>query len=124
MELKKLSRHCGYGENLSVNLRDTRVGGLANPKIQAKLLQKGEKLTWENACNEALAMETAMKDSRHIISNFTSEAGQNVPAGAASGAMNRVTTGKECYRCLGTDHGPRNCPYKADKCLAVQKLAI
>ncbi|KAJ8049344.1 hypothetical protein HOLleu_02051 [Holothuria leucospilota] len=38
LELKKLSRHCGYGDQLETNLRDTFVGGLANPKVQAKLL--------------------------------------------------------------------------------------
>ncbi|KAJ8048835.1 hypothetical protein HOLleu_01307 [Holothuria leucospilota] len=66
LELKKLSRHSSYGEQLDTNLRDTFVGGLANPKVQAKLLQRGDRLTWKTAREDALTIEKALKDSKQL----------------------------------------------------------
>ncbi|KAJ8050962.1 hypothetical protein HOLleu_04354 [Holothuria leucospilota] len=88
LELKKLSRHCGYGDQLETNLRDTFVGGLANPKVQAELLQKGDSLTWKTAREDALAIETALKDSKQL-SGLSEGPGRTVDQSSSSGKLQR-----------------------------------
>ncbi len=115
-ELKKLSRHCGYGTELETNLRDTFVGGLCNRRIQAKLLSKGNTLTWKNAREEAMAMEMADKDSGNLQGTAATSSSTTSHASADS---NEVSSHKQkgnwncqqrnclkCYRCHG-EHYPQ-----------------
>ena len=37
LALKRLSRHCNYGDRLNENLRDTFVGGLSSKQVKQKL---------------------------------------------------------------------------------------
>ena len=71
LELKKLSKRCGYGAELDVNLRDTFVGGLRSDKLQANLLLKGNDLTWKIAYQRALDWEMSQKDSKHLQGETT-----------------------------------------------------
>ena len=90
--LKKLSRHCGYGTELDTNLRDTFVGGLYNRRIKAKLLSKGNSLTWKAACDEALAMEAAEKDSGHLQGRAVTDT--NTTTCTTSGEVHKVSAHK------------------------------
>ena len=69
--LKKLSIHCNYGEFLNRALRDRFVWGLNNVKIQNKLLNTSS-LTFDTACNIAISMELAQKNSREFRPNHGS----------------------------------------------------
>jgi transposase InsO family protein len=120
VELKMLSRHCGYGEALAENLRDTFVSGLGDVAIRRKLL--GEKdLTWEVAQKQALAWEAAQRDA---------QIGPAAATPAPSEAVNHVTKKKtfrhpqkhqkQCGRCLG-HHPEDKCPHKKDRCYNCNK---
>ena len=63
--IKKLSEHCNFGETLLTSLRDRFVCGLSDVAIQKRLLQERD-LTFDNATNMALAMETAHHDAGGI----------------------------------------------------------
>ena len=108
LELKKLSKRCGYGVELDVTLQDTFVGGLRSDKLPANLLFKGDDLTWKIACQRALDWEISQKDSMHLQ-------GETIQAD-----VNKVSLEKnnkkpqreapKYYRCLGS-HDPKSCPY-------------
>ena len=63
--LKKLSIHCNYGEFLNRALRDRFACGLNSVKIQNKLLNTSA-LTFDTACQIAISMELADKNSREL----------------------------------------------------------
>lgn len=71
LELKKLSKLCGYGTKLETNLRDTFVGGLRSDQLQAKLLQKANDLTWKTACQVAQDWEISQRDSKQLQGETT-----------------------------------------------------
>ena len=60
-ELKRLSRHCQF-QQLDEHLRDRLVCGLSSDRIQRRLLQEGDSLTWQRAHDLAIAAETASSD--------------------------------------------------------------
>ncbi|XP_069109851.1 uncharacterized protein [Argopecten irradians] len=60
--IRKLSEHCGFGQSLDETLRDRLVCGLRNDNIQKKLLSE-DNLTYKNALDIAIAMETASRDA-------------------------------------------------------------
>jgi hypothetical protein len=60
--LKKLSKHCQFGENLNYTLRERFVYGLKHEHIQKRLLTESD-LTFAKAVEIAVAMETATKDA-------------------------------------------------------------
>ena len=61
--LKRLSRHCDFGNQLNENLRDTFVGSLSSKQRKQKLFLIKD-LTWAKAQSEALAMEAANRDAQ------------------------------------------------------------
>ena len=116
LELKKLARHCGYGAQMETNLRDTFVAGLRDTRTQAKLLSKGNTLTWKMAVDEAVAMESAQADSSRLqqgsIGNHrSSEVHQ----------LEKSQWGNSCYRCLGPHQADR-CPHRQATCYACGKM--
>ncbi|XP_030850078.1 uncharacterized protein LOC115927898 [Strongylocentrotus purpuratus] len=121
LELKKLARHCGYGEHLDTNLRDTFVAGLRNNKVQAKLLAKGNELTWKVAVDAAIAMELADADSLKLQ--------QGSSSGQRSAEVHRLERSQPrapqqestCYRCLGF-HLPATCPHRQTTCYSCRKV--
>ena len=101
--LKKLSIHCNYGEFFNRALRDRFVSGLNNVKIQNKLLNTLS-LTLDTACNIAISMELAEKNSREFRPNLGSgtEATSSVNKASMSdrGNGNRQQ-GAKCSPCNG-----------------------
>ena len=102
MALKKLSIHCNYGEFLNRALRDRFVCGLNNGKIQNKLLYTSS-LTFDTACNIAISMELAERNSREFRPNYGLGTGTTI-------SVNKVSSGDignsrqpdvKCSRCNG-----------------------
>ena len=121
--LKRLTRNCAFGTELSKHLRDQFVWGVREESIKKRLL--GEKdLTFDKAVELASAMEAASKDA----------AGMTIAGGGASGSLNFVrekkskfTPGKSrasnknknggsnnkasCHRCGYSNHGALKCRF-------------
>ena len=83
--LKKLSIHCNYGEFLNRALWDTFVCGLNNVKIQNKLLYTSS-LKFDTACNIAISMKLARRNSREFRPNHGSGTGTTI-------SVNKVSSG-------------------------------
>ena len=67
-ELRKLSEHCNYGDQLTEMLRDRLVCGIADVRVQTKLLAE-KTLSFDKALEIATAMETAQANSQSISSS-------------------------------------------------------
>ena len=85
LALKRLSRHCNYGDQLNENLRDTFVGGLSSKQIKQKLFLIKD-LTWTKAQSEALAMEAANRDA------------QTAATGGEQQTINKVSGKKKFFK--------------------------
>ena len=91
-ELRRLAVDCNFGENLSRQLRDRFVSGLADEACQRRLLTESA-LTLENALERAKASEAAGEHQMAIRrkfaeANFTKKEGKQAP-------MNRKHTGEK-----------------------------
>ena len=60
-ELRSLAEHCKFGANLDEMIRDRLVCGINDPRIQRRLFQEPDSLTYGNAYKLAIAMETASR---------------------------------------------------------------
>ncbi|XP_037518347.1 uncharacterized protein LOC119395133 [Rhipicephalus sanguineus] len=67
--LKKLAATCAFGTFLEEALRDRLIAGLQADAVRCRLLATPDaELTWERACNIAVAMEAATKDTQQMAS--------------------------------------------------------
>ncbi|CAB4008107.1 Retrovirus-related Pol poly from transposon, partial [Paramuricea clavata] len=96
-ELKKLTTHCNFGNNLEETLRDRLVCGLSNQQIQKRLLAES-KLKFSKAVDIAVAMETATRDATEIHSK------------------GREEKPLVCYRCGANTHVATECRFKKEVC--------
>ena len=64
-ELRRLAKHCDFGEQLNTALRDQLVCGLLHENMQQKILAEAG-LTLEKALRIAQAAETARAETRHL----------------------------------------------------------
>ena len=63
--LHVIAEHCEYGDSLKIMLRNKLVCGINHKGIQRRLLSE-KNLTYENACEIALAMEATAKDTKDL----------------------------------------------------------
>jgi hypothetical protein len=72
--LRAIAKDCNFGtrEQLELMLRDRLVCGIANEKIQSKLLSE-KTLTYANALSMAQSMEIAQKNVRELQGAGTGE---------------------------------------------------
>ncbi|XP_061594943.1 uncharacterized protein K02A2.6-like [Cololabis saira] len=63
--LRELAQHCNYGDKLKEMLRDRLVCGIADDRIQRRLLAEPD-LTFERVLKVAQAIETASRDVRDL----------------------------------------------------------
>lgn len=119
VELKKLSIHCGFGDDEQVKkrLRNRLVAGLKSDAIKNKLLAEGAALTWNRAEELAITMDVAHKNANMM---------------KTSGEVNKVrhSYGKPkpkpqqgqglCHRCNG-EHPPSACRFKDASCYRCKK---
>ena len=118
-ELRRLSEHCEYGNNLNDMMRDRLVCGVQNVRIQQKLLAETT-LTFETAFKTASAMERAHSEALDL---------QNEPGQDTAIKINKFESptqldkkkqdGKTCYRC-GGKHGDK-CPFREAECFKCRK---
>ena len=119
-ELRAIAKDCNFGskEQLEVMLRDRMVCGIANEKIQTKLLAE-KNLTYETALSLSLSMEGAEKGVKELQNlKVASEAasGLSTSVHRVSGAGDKFKPAKACFRCGRKGHSPDSCRFKDVTC--------
>jgi hypothetical protein len=118
--LRELAQHCNFGDKLKEMLRDRLVCGIADDRMQRRLLAEPE-LTFEKALKVALAIETANRDVRDLQLKIVEGVGSNVSNQLLvhNVESNHKWQGKAtpftCYRC-GGEHMARDCRFVNEKC--------
>ena len=132
-ELRKLSEHCNYGEQLNTMVRDRLVCGVNNPSIQRKLLSESSTLTFDGALKIAVAMESAtnnLDDIRREVSGASTSSNEGgtfyVKRGRANVSLGKGTSNVEdkkylCWRC-GGKHGANVCLFKDEQCYKCKQM--
>ena len=113
-ELRKVSEHCDFKDTLEDMPRDRLVWGIADPRIQHRLLAE-DKLTFTKAQELAQAMELAAKDIKETQGGATSQSITGCRVRGAQPKALRVVhcaTGVEAFRCR----------FKTEKCRACSKV--
>ena len=125
-ELRNLSEHCEFNDQLEKMLRDRLVCGVNDERIQRRLLAESQ-LEFKKAMELATTMETADRNTRDLNHG---NAG-NLNEKPKEPQVNRVTKeppkqkqpprnprqSKECYRCGGQFHDADKCRYKEEELL-------
>ena len=130
-ELRRLSEHCAFGDQLNIYLRDRFVCGLNSASIQQKLLSVKD-LDMTKALTTARSFESASRDARLIHSgggaggagavavHQTGCSMQEEGEGECIHKVQQQSRGKsdsrECYRCGNQGHIANACPYSTYKC--------
>ena len=116
-ELRRLSEHCGFGQSLDDMLRDRLVCGLAQARIQQRLLAEVD-LTLDKAMKIAQAMEVAKRDAKELrqVETHPVEPVHKVNGGTAKPPADR----KPCFRC-GGQHDHTQCRFRDVECHACGK---
>jgi hypothetical protein len=107
-ELRRLSEHCEFGEQLEDMLRDRLVCGVNDLQLQRQLLATPN-LTFARAQQDALAMETAqlqMKELRPTSSVTVQQVHTNTK---------KYTDRTPCMRC-GGNHAAATCRWINEEC--------
>jgi len=125
-ELRNLSEHCDFGDQLEKMLRDQLVCGLNDEWIQRRLLAESQ-LEFKKAMELATAMEIANRNTRDLSAgNLTEKPEESQvhrvtqdPPKQPPRDLKRPT--KECYRCGGQFHDPDKCRYKDEECYKCRK---
>ena len=105
-ELRSLGEHCKFGTNLDEMIRDHLVCGINDPRIQRRLLQEPDSLTYGNAYKLAIAMETASKDALDLQNNQTQQSPSIQKVDYRQKQQNQ-----NCYRCHG-QHLATGCRFR------------
>ena len=110
-ELRSLAEHCKFGANLDEMIRDRLVCGIKDPRIQRRLLQEPDSLTYESAYKLAIAMETASKDVLDLQKTQTEQSTliQKVDQRAPKPPRRNPPS---CYRCNG-QHLSTECRFRS-----------
>ena len=109
--LRRLTEHCGYGEQIDSMLRDRLVCGINNERIQQRLLSEGESLTLARAIEISQAMESAAHNSS-AIQNFQKR--QNAD-------IHKVSQGLDDFFRCGDKHDSHSCRFKEEECFYCKK---
>ena len=124
-ELRKLSEHCNFNQNLEDSLRDKLVCSLNDKKIQQKLLAT-RNLTLESAIDTAVAMEAAIRSARdlHVLGRgdgFLGGVYRLDKGGSTSNSPWNSLDRRECYRCGSSKHLADACIYKNKECFGCKR---
>ena len=118
-ELRSLSEHCDFRDQLEEMMRDRLVCGVNDEKIQRRLLAES-RLDFKKALELARAREIADKNTRDIQQGNSVEKLKEQPVNRLSKQQGKHAA-KECYRCGGKFHGAEKCRYKDEKCYRCHK---
>jgi hypothetical protein len=133
-ELRHLSEHCVFGDQLNDYLHDRFVCGLNSQAIQQKLLSAKD-LKLDSALDIARSCEAASRDSKLIGAAMPSGSHEVHAVGGVHNAeceeVHRLghfsnhaksNSTRECYRCGKPDHLANECPYKGYNCRKCGKV--
>ena len=109
-ELRKLSEHCDFKDNLNDSLRDRLVCGIKHGNIQKKLLSESD-LTLQKAIDVATAMETAAKDVVELQKQHIPDSIHQLSKKPTSNTKLKKNN-KACFRC--DRFTPDECRFKED----------
>ena len=110
-ELRRLSEHCRYGETLDEMLRDRIVCGIADGRLQRRLLAEPD-LTLKKAIELAQAQETADQGVQQLQQKQP-QSEQLINLTKSPAPQHGQTT---CHRCKGTNHLANECRFKDAIC--------
>ena len=116
-QLKALTEHCNFENQLNKMLRDRLVCGVKDKTIQLRLIAEPE-LTFETAFKMACSLEEANKNVKDLQVGATSF--QNPPV-----TVNALPEGKDsrpCWRCGFPRHSPDVCTFKDKECFLCGKV--
>ena len=120
-ELKKLSEFCEFGGALDEMLRDRLVWGIADSRVQHRLLAESS-LTFAKALEIAQAMELATRDLKDLQPDTASSTSVHKLQGhRANFAPTPSKPHPPCYRC-GGKHTAANCRFKTERCRGCNKV--
>ena len=113
-QLRKLSEHCRFGDQLEDMLRDRLVCGCRDKQLQRTLLAQQE-LTFDKAFKMARAMEMAEQEVRDL-QQYTSQSVHAVHSGDATHTNAQLKKEQSsCYSC-GGKHLSTVCKFKTSTC--------
>ena len=134
-ELKRKAANCNFGTNLKEHLRDRFVSGMFSERIQRRLLQEDDALTWDKACQTALAMETASTEVKLLASDHREtqvnrvqqvlskkettpreSSARSSKGPTSSGTSSGTRRSIYCGRCGSAYHDAAECFFKDKKC--------
>lgn len=120
VQLRKLAGKCEYGRTLNDMLRDRLVCGVNDDNIQVKLLAERDTMTFENALELALAMESAKQNARDIAVTETPKihSMKETPQGYSRKVKNSSHQTKplgKCFSC-GGPHLRHTCKFRDAEC--------
>ena len=118
-ELRSLSEHCDFREQLEEMLRDCLVCGVNDERKQRRLLAES-RLDFKKALELATAMEIADKNTRDIQQGNSVEKPKEQPVNRLSKQQGKHAA-KDCYRYGGKFHEAEKCRYKDEKCYRCHK---
>ncbi len=113
-QLRILSEHCRFGDQLDEILRDRLVCGCRNKQLQCKLLTESE-LSYDKAFKLARAAETAQQEAKELHSNAEHPVNQVRPGQRDITPRKPSITKESCYRC-GAKHAADTCRFKTAIC--------
>ena len=110
--LRAIGEHCEFGDSLNDMIRDRLVCGINNSRIQTRLLQEQDRLTYELAIKTAQTMELASQNAQDLSKQLSS-----APVNQMKHQRERHKPQKdiECYRCGGS-HYATHCRFKDVDC--------
>ena len=111
-ELRKLAKHCNFGNYLDTALCNQLVCGLRDRKTQPELLCTPN-LTLAMASEKARATETATRETQQLNPS---------PATAHNLAQHRRGKASECHRCGKAGHTGDDCIHKDKRCHYCKKV--
>ncbi len=129
LALKRLASSCEFGTFLDDALRDKFVCGLAGEAYYRRLLSEKD-LTFKKACDIALALELAQKDTKQLSAQAAikdsnvhkvqhNAEDKEVLSTVLKKGVQRQPFSKhksDCYRYGEGNHHPSECRYCNEKC--------
>ena len=126
-KLRRLAEHCQFGQTLDDMLRDRLVCGIADGRVQRRLLTEPE-LTLKKALKLAQAQETAGKGAQPLQQQRP-QTSQIHAIGQTKWSNHRQMNARQeqqqreqcpCYHC-GGKHQQRDCPFRDAECHRCKK---
>lgn len=144
-ELKRLSKHCKFGSELSENLRDQFICGLLSDLIRQRLFAEDDSITFAVAVKLATSLEAAERDAAIVEqAKVTSSSGTGEVQGVMFASRKSSTFGgmqarasavtqqrrsfnlngrqeRHCEACGACSHNYANCKFRDYVCSKCQR---